>query len=134
MTSQIKVTISGSYHKHLDRILAAKKQFEDLGVLVLRPHTDEVMQTEGPVVRLKGDAAEPGLVQAAQLEAIDASNLVYVVNPGGYIGASATLEIGWARRGGITVITAEPAFEEVLFAVVQAVGTPEAALRFLEEK
>src|ERR1017187_7610830 len=99
------VTISGSYRKHLNRILAAKRRFEELGAIVLRPHTEEVVSSEGALVRLQGDPLNVRAVQLLQLEAIAASELVYVVNPGGYVGASATLEVGDARRGGTLIVT-----------------------------
>lgn len=122
------ITISGSYRKHLDRILVVKRRFEELGAEVLRPHTEEVVGAEGPLVRLKGDPDDAKSVQLSQLQAITRSDLVYVVNPGGYVGPSATLEVGYARRGDTLVITAEPAFEEAVSAVVDGVGKPEDAL------
>jgi hypothetical protein len=128
-----KVTISGSYRKHLGRILAAKRQFEALGLVVLRPEAETILESEGALVRLEGDSDDLGAIQEAQLRAISASDLVYVVNPGGYIGTSATLEVGWARRAGITVVSAEPAFEEVVATVIQGVGSPEESLAFLGE-
>ena len=128
------VTISGSYRKHLDRILEAKRRFEELGAVVLRPHTDEVVGPEGPLVRLEGDPQDTQAVQNAQLAAIAQSDLVYVVNPGGYVGPSATLEVGYARRGETLVVTAEPAFEEAVAAVVDGVGGPEDALQLLDQE
>ena len=93
------VTISGSYHKHMERILIAKRQFEQLGAVVLRPRTERIVSPEGALVRLEGDPLNVREVQLLQLEAIAASDLVYVVNPGGHVGASATLEVGDAWRG-----------------------------------
>ena len=129
-----KVTISGSYRKHLERILVAKRRFEELGATVLRPDTEEIVGSESALVRLQGDPDDLRAVQLLQLEAIAQSDIVYVVNPGGYVGASATLEVGDARRGGAFIVTAEPAFEEAVAAVVSGVGSPEDALRLLAAK
>jgi hypothetical protein len=125
------VTISGSYRKHLERILVAKRRFEELGAVVLRPHTEEIVDSEGALVRLQGDPDDVRAVQLLQLQAIAQSDLVYVVNPGGYVGASATLEVGDARRGGALIVTAEPAFEDAVAAVIGGVGNPEEALALL---
>jgi hypothetical protein len=128
------VTISGSYRKHLDRILVAKRRFEELGATVLRPHTEEIADAEASLVRLQGDPDDVREVQSLQLQAIARSDLVYVVNPGGYVGASATLEVGYARRGATIVVTAEPAFEDAVATVVSGIGSPEEALAFVESQ
>jgi len=127
-----RVTISGSYHKHLDRILAAREKFLELGVEVLRPRTDEVAAVNEDVVLLAGDAPEVAAVQDAQLGAIEESDLLYVVNPGGYVGPSATFEVGFARRQKTPVVTSEVAFEAIV-ASSSRTGTPEEALAFLQE-
>lgn len=127
-----RVTIGGSYRKHLDRILAAREQFIDLGWDVLRPSGDSVVDSDDPdFVRLEGDPADAAGIQRAQLAAIEASTLYYVVNPGGYVGPSATAEVAWAAAKGIPVILAEPAFESAVRLLADGHGNPEAAVAHL---
>lgn len=133
--SQVKVTICGSYRKHLDRIVEAKREFEKLGATVLRPRAETPVESaDDELVRLEGDPAERRAVRAAQFEAIADSDLVYIVNPGGYVGSSATLEVGYAHRTGTPVVAAEEPFEADVADVVAAVGDPAAALRCLTER
>lgn len=126
--SDVKVTISGSYHKHFDRIVEAKRAFEGLGAEVLRPRGETIESKGEDLVRLRGDPDDETAIQEAQLEAIKASDLLYVVNPGGYVGSSATLEVGAARAVGIAVVTSERSFEPAVRRVGH-VGTPDMALQ-----
>ncbi len=128
--SDVKVTIAGSYNKHFDRIVEAKHTFEELGAEVLRPRSETVRSKGEDLVRLEGDPDDETAIQKAQLEAIKASDLLYVVNPGGYVGSSATLEVGAAYAAGVAVVTSEPSFEAVVRRLSQ-VGAPGTALEFL---
>lgn len=128
-----KVTISGSYHKHLGRILERRAEFISRGAEVLRPHTSEILTQTEVLVRLQGDPDDSRLVQKAQLEAIRECDLLYVVNPGGYVGAAACGEIGYAHAMGKLVVTMEPAFERWVADITDAVGNIEKALTVLKE-
>jgi hypothetical protein len=130
----LKVTISGSYRKHFERLVEAKQAFEALGVRVLRPHAERIDVAEADLVRLEGDPDDARQIQRAQLEAVGRSDLLYVVNPGGYIGTSAAMEIGHANRGGTPVITAEEPFEAAIGAVISAVGTPAQAVALISSR
>lgn len=131
--SQEKVTISGSYRKHFDRLVSAKKDFTTLGAEVLRPHSDSISVADQELVRLEGDPDDLRAVQEKQLEALRDSDFVYVVNPGGYLGPSATLEVGYAHRAGTPVYASEQPFEPAVAAVVQGVYAPEEALEHYRE-
>jgi nucleoside 2-deoxyribosyltransferase len=122
----LKVTISGSYNKHLDRILEARTRFLEMGAEVLRPQNKEVLAAKGDFVRLQGDTGSAQDIHDAQLNAIRHSDFIYVVNPGGYVGPSATFEAGYAAGQGIPVVAQEAPFEGAV-ALKARVGTPEEA-------
>jgi nucleoside 2-deoxyribosyltransferase len=131
--SELTVTISGSYRKHFDRLMEAKRAFEEMGVKVLRPHSEKIISDEREeLVRLEGDPKEASAVQEAQLKAIHDSNFVYVVNPGGYVGNAATLEVGYAHRAQTPVVTSEIPFEPAVAAVAALVGSPQEAVRRIQ--
>jgi len=131
--SKVRVTIAGSYRKHFDRILEAKQLFEHLGAEVLRPHAEKITSQDEELVRLEGDPSGLRAVQEAQLEAIRKSDLLFVVNPGGYLGSSSTLEVGYAHRQGAPVVTNEQPFEAVVATLIKTVGTPEDALHAVQQ-
>lgn len=126
------ITISGSYRKHFDRIVTTKREFEELGASILRPLSEEIRERENELVRLSGDPDDLREVQEAQLKAVSDCDLLYVVNPAGYVGPSATLEIGFAHALGKKIITSEPPFEAVVAVLVDDVCSPADAWRQLE--
>ena len=125
------IVISGSYRKHFERIIDCKIQFEEAGAKVLRPVGKEILSQQGNVVRLEGDPETVEGIEAAQLRAIANSDLLYVVNPGGYLGPATTLEIGYAYRAGLPIITSETPYEAALITVISSTGNPALALEFL---
>jgi hypothetical protein len=126
----VKVTIAGSYSKHLPRLLEVRAQFVELGIEVLRPASDQVIsEPDEDTVRLQGDPSDPELLRAAQFRAISDSDFLYLVNPGGYVGPAATLESGYAYRAGTPIYSSEPPFESDVKAIVSAVGDPERTVR-----
>lgn len=120
-----RVTIAGSYHKHLDRIQEARSQFEDLRAHVLRPAAGAEANPPEDVVLAQD-------TRLAQFEAIDRCDFLYLVNPGGYIGPAATLEAGYAYRAGKPVFSQETPSDGDVAAVVSASGTPEEILRVFD--
>lgn len=129
-----QITISGSYRKHLNRILDAKREFEGLGAEVLRPQSEEIRDHENELVRLSGDPDDLRAVQEAQLEAVGDCDLLYVVNPAGYVGPSATLEIGYANARGKKIITSEPPFEAAVAVLVDGFGSATEAWRMIQDE
>ena len=131
--TQAQVTIAGSYRKHFPRIAAAADAFRVDGARVLRPHTEQISSADDALVRLAGDPADELGIEREQLAAIAASDLLYVVNPGGYVGPSASVHAGVAHGRGLCVVCSEPPFERSVDAIISGVGNPETALRLLAE-
>lgn len=131
----LTVTIAGSYRKHLSAILRARDEFLENVCRVLRPVSGGVKNDAGAFVQLWGDPDDPAEAAQEQLRAIRHSDLVYVVNPGGYIGASAMMEIGYACALGIPVLCAEPPFEAAAAAHTYGIDTPRRVVgRMLHER
>lgn len=108
---QLHVTIAGSYSRHLKSILAYRAAFVEAGARVVRPVTSEVVDEGTNVVRLAGDPEDAASIASAQRRAVSRSDVLYVVNPGGYVGPSALVEIGYAYALGVIVVASEPAYE-----------------------
>lgn len=106
-----QLTISGSYRKHLSAILAARATFLAAGIEVLRPRSERILSDSDGFVRLEDDLDDARAAALAQRQAIRESHLVYVVNPGGYVGPSAIYEVGLASGLGIPVCFSEQPFE-----------------------
>ena len=112
-------TISGSFRRSLDAIELKMAEFRHAGFTVLSPrNTHSVGEVTGFIL-LEGDTGSPKDIQQGHLNAIRQSDFLYVVNPGGYIGPSATLEIGYALSLGIPVFCLAPPDESVVCMLVK---------------
>lgn len=109
------VTISGSFRKHLDRILEIKRRLEKTGTKVLSPRFTE---PKNPGERFVVFAGEEGLspleLERHHLRSISESDALIVCDPDGYVGASALVEIGFAHSLGKRIVFVEKPEEFML--------------------
>jgi hypothetical protein len=100
----LKVTISGSFSRHLADIQLAVSEFEAAGARVLSPSQPTIVDSVDGFVFVASDRhRSPRLVQDRHLASIAQSDLLWLVCPDGYVGQSASLEIGYAVASGIPV-------------------------------
>ena len=117
--------MSGSYRKHLSDIEGGIRALEKAGIRVLAPRHVTVKKVDGDFVHLQGDAGQPVSLEKRHLSQIKRSDLLYVVNPGGYIGQSTALEIGFALAIGVPVYCKEPPSDVVLQGLTRFCLQPE---------
>lgn len=92
-----KVTVSGSFHRHLSLISDAIHQFQENGCEVLSPREARIVAEIGDFLFVASDIYRSiRLVENRHLFSIGASDFLWLVAPDGYIGQSASLEIGYA--------------------------------------
>lgn len=105
----MKGVISGSFRKHLAAIGDARKSFENSGIEVLAPLTQEVAGENDEFVFLSTDDAtkEGSVLEQEFMDNIRKADFLYVANVGGYVGQSAAAEMGVAITHGIPVVVAE---------------------------
>jgi NTP pyrophosphatase (non-canonical NTP hydrolase) len=104
---KILATISGSFNKHLDKVQDKIRELQGERIEVLSPKLSSSFSREGKFVRLESDRGTPGEIESEHLKAIAGSDFLYVVNPGGYVGKSVALEIGYALSRGIPIYSLE---------------------------
>jgi ADP-ribose pyrophosphatase YjhB (NUDIX family) len=104
------VALIGSFRQHYREVLAAARIFADAGLTVKSPPIGRIVDSGREFVRFESDPPEASdqQLQAATLQKILTSDLVYVVNPGGYIGRTTAYELGCVRERGMAVYYAEP--------------------------
>jgi hypothetical protein len=103
----LKVTVSGSFHRgHLQAISRAVYELTDLGVRVLSPADPRIVAAHEEFLFVASDRFRSiSLVQDRHLECIRASDFLWVVAPDGYLGVSASMEIGFAVANGIPIFS-----------------------------
>lgn len=90
----VKATVSGSFHRHMTPIAEAVQNLQALGVEVLSPSDPRVVDQDGDFLFVASDKLRSRkLVEDRHLEAIRASDFLWVVCPDGYTGASTSGEI-----------------------------------------
>lgn len=102
--SKVRVTVSGSFRRHLPQVQEAVAQLTEAGAEVLSPASPVVVDQIENFVFVASDVhRSPRLVQDRHLAAILASDFLWLVCPDGYVGQSASLEVGYAVAQGIPV-------------------------------
>ena len=101
--AEIFATVSGSFNKFWSEVQETTKAMIAVGIIVLSPRRGEIIGDYGDFVILEEDNGSPKQIESRHLQAIGKSDFLYIVNPGGYIGSSVALEIGYALSKGIPI-------------------------------
>lgn len=95
------VVLSGSFRKHLPHILEIKKTLSKRGVEILSPRFEEPKNPGEEFVIFSGEEGmSPLELERYHLDMIDNCDALIVCSVGGYVGASALIEIGYAQAIG----------------------------------
>ncbi len=118
-----KITISGSFRKHLDYIVKVRNNLVKNNVEVLSPRfTDPKNPGEEFVVFQGEEGLAPLELERHHLDSIDQSDALIVCSPEGYVGASALIEIGYANKLGKRIIFTEKPEEFMLNTLPSEIG------------
>lgn len=127
MRSSPSVTICCTFNGALDRVASDVGAFLDLGATVRSPSDPTLAEvTNGFLFVASDNYRDRTLVERRHLEAIAASDLVWLIAPDGYVGFSAGAEIAFAAGRGVPVFTADRVNEPVVDAL--AVRVPSIAV------
>ena len=108
----LKATVSGSFHRHMPAIYDAVGGLKAAGVDVLSPSDPRVVDHLGEFLFVASDKLRSvKLVQDRHLEAIRASDFLWIVCPDGYTGPSTSGEIMAAAVLGVPVLSISPALD-----------------------
>lgn len=100
----LTATVSGSFHRHIGAITEAVHELAGLSVRVLSPADPRVVEKQGSFWYVASDPIRSiKLVQDRHLESIRVADFVWLVCPDGYVGQSASMEIGYAAGAGVPI-------------------------------
>jgi hypothetical protein len=129
----LRATVSGSFHRHMGAITAAVHELASLSVRVLSPADPRVVAAQGEFLFVASDRVRSvRLVQDRHLESIRAADFLWLVCPDGYVGQSASMEVGFAAAAGVPIFAAHVPIDLTLREYVTIVPTLAAALRRVE--
>ncbi len=100
----LKATVSGSFHRHMRPIYETVGELTALGVKVLSPADPRVVDFIGEFLFVASDRVRSvKLVEDRHLHSIAQSDFVWLVAPDGYVGQSASLELGFSLAAGVPI-------------------------------
>jgi hypothetical protein len=105
----LRVTVSGSFHRHMESIAAAVQELVARSIRVLSPADPRVVANNGEFLFVASDRVRSvRLVQDRHLESVRAADFLWLVCPDGYVGQSASMEIGFAAAMGVPIYSTHP--------------------------
>ena len=126
----LKAAVSGSFHRHMEAITAAVHELAALSVRVLSPADPRVVAHQGEFLFVASDrVTSVRLVQDRHLESIRAANFLWLVCPDGYVGQSASMEIGFAAAVGVPIFATQAPADLTLRQYVEIVRDLKTAVR-----
>jgi len=126
------VVLSGSFRKDVDGLRQIHQELQDQGCFVLSPQRVQPAVEIDGFMFMKGEESEvPSRIELRHLEAIEKATFVWLHAPEGYVGLSASLEVGFAYAQGIPVFSRETVSDPTLRSFIRRVESPSAALGFI---
>jgi hypothetical protein len=128
----LSAAVSGSFHRHMDVITAAVHELAALSVRVLSPADPRIVARQGEFLFVASDRIRSvRLVQDRHLESIRAANFLWLVCPDGYVGQSASMEVGFAAAVGVPIFALRDPSDLTLRQYVTTVVSLREALRII---
>ncbi|MHA1908042.1 MAG: hypothetical protein ACW98Y_12155 [Candidatus Thorarchaeota archaeon] len=136
------VCLSGSF-KFIDKMMEIEELLTEHGIQCLSPVPHSYRKGSKPSEFTENWNS---LSEAQKLEEseriqkeyfhqkVDQSDVVYVVNPGGYVGASVTLEIGYTYALKKPLYAMEPIKEYTVMGLIERIISPTELLQEILEK
>jgi hypothetical protein len=129
----LTATVSGSFHRHMDAITRAVHELVAHSVRVLSPADPRVVAAQGEFLFVASDRVRSvRLVQDRHLESIRAANFLWLVCPDGYVGQSASMEVGFAAAAHVPIFASRAPHDLTLREYVMIVPSLSDAVRKVE--
>lgn len=133
----MRCVIHGSFSKHFGEIQRVHKLFTQAGIEVLAPKNSElVAQTNGFALFDDEVDLDPRLVELQYLHKIKqlgSDGFSYFVNPDGYIGKSASYELGIAQLTNTRCFFVSPLADHPAYVHKNAIYSPENLVDFISQ-
>ncbi len=131
---QLRVTVCGSYRRDPDKLQQEYLELKEAGCRVLSPSDLEFVSEIDGFVFSEGDRGKTTReIEARHLQAMEGADLVWLHCPGGYVGTSAAMELGFARAVGLRVFAGERPADVTLADLVEVCGSPGAAVEAIAD-
>lgn len=128
----LTAAVSGSFHRHMGAITAAVHELAALSVRVLSPADPRIVAEQGEFLFVASDPVRSvRLVQDRHLDCIRVANFLWLVCPDGYVGQSASMELGYAAAADVPILATQAPSDLTLRQYVKTVPSLAAAVRMI---
>lgn len=128
--AMLTAAVSGSFHRHMEAITDAVLELAALSVRVLSPADPRIVAQQGEFLFVASDIVRSvRLVQDRHLESIRAADFLWLVCPDGYVGPSASMEVGFAAAANVPIFGTHAPTDLTLRQYVRIVPALEDALQ-----
>lgn len=132
-----KCVLHGSFRKHFGEIQKIHKLFTEAGIEVLAPDISRAVGEKGGFVLLENDKAnDPRMIELLylhHLKRLGQNGFSYFVNPAGYIGQSASYELGIAQASNTKCFFLETPADHPAYIHKGSVRSPEDLAAYIVE-
>ena len=127
--SSVSVALCGSFRRDPGGLKREYNELIDAGCTVLSPVDIEwVAERDGFVLAEHEVDEEPCRVEAAHLSAMRSADFVWLYTPNGYVGHSASMELGYAHALGLAIYARNYPDDVMLSGLVRKVDSAEEAI------
>lgn len=134
---KFRCVLHGSFRKHFSEIQRIHKIFTNAGIEVLAPSVSEVTNTKDGFAFLSTDKeTDPRMIELMylhNLRRLGENGFSYFVNPEGYLGKSASYELGIAQISNTRCFFLEPISDHPAYTHKNSVWSPELLVEYILE-
>lgn len=132
---EFRCILHGSFRKHFNEIKRAYRIFSDAGIEVLAPESSEIAGEKDGFVLLQSDILDdPRMIELLYLQKIkrlSENGFSYFINPEGYIGKSASYELGIAQISNIRCFFGEKPKDHPAYIHKNSIWRPELLAEYI---
>ena len=135
---KFQCVLHGSFQKHFDEIKRVHRIFSDAGIEVLAPQVSEITDMQNGFVILESDESRDTrmieILYLHHLKRLSENGFSYFVNPEGYIGKSASYELGIAQVTNVPCFFSEQPTDHPAYLRSNSIWRPELLAEWIAQK
>lgn len=132
-----RCVLHGSFRKHFEEIKRVYKLFTQAGIEVLAPELSEIKSVEAGFTILESDQEKDHrmieLLYLHNLKRLGENGFSYFVDPEGYIGKSASYELGIAQISNVRCFFSESPIDHPAYVHKNSIWKPEQFVEYVLE-
>jgi len=135
--TKFRCILHGSFGKHFEEIQRVHQVFTRAGIEVLAPELAEITEMKDGFAKLSTDReSDPRMIELVylhNLKQLGENGFSYFVNPEGYLGKSASYELGIAQISNVRCFFTDPLVDHPAYLHRNSIWKPELLAEYIAE-